>query len=245
MKFKIVESRSGTHKTKTISFDEAKRLLRTKFSQAANAHPIYRGLEVSNRYPIIVMPSPNVLRPSANAYFNFYTMIINKSKAWSDFPQRQIIGSANRGRAEEYGNAFRVYPQNGAKIGICPESDIFESDFNDFNTNIANIFRDFRINPENLTTWASFVTACKKIDKMKIGRQARVIRFVFEGYDMDEYLDNNQSFLDYLSSTYYSPKKFRWAYIKDFKTKNNREVWTDSTCLLMPIGKNDNWIGCY
>jgi len=249
VKFKLIESFSGIHKTENLSAADAKDLLQTSFSHAVKATPIYRGVEMTNKYPVLLKPDPKLLRISANASYNFYTMIINNSKTWAKFPKRQIICSTSKQYTKTYGNIFRVYPHNRAKIGICPKKDIWDSYFNGNNNNLATLFNNFNIDPNKINTWESLIRACSKIDKIKMkilksetsmGEYFQDI--YFSDYPWQKFISSKLSLLDYLATIVYSPKKFEVRPIEDFKNITGaKEVWIDVPCLLIGLEKNDKW----
>ena len=107
-------------------------LTRGKFKSAYNQYlegnAIYRGLRGSATYPYWIVNPAKSYRVSRNTN-NFYTGLLDKLPAWKDYPKRSrsIICSSNPAYCESYGNVVVVLPVNGAKIGVCPEEDIWGS----------------------------------------------------------------------------------------------------------------------
>jgi hypothetical protein len=67
------------------------------------------------------------LRRSANTH-NTYTMYMDNSPIWSDFPKRSHSMICSSGYyAEDFGNLYAVFPYDNTPIGICPDFDLWES----------------------------------------------------------------------------------------------------------------------
>lgn len=91
---------------------------------------MYRGY-VPQSHPVqntmLIKPS-EFERRSANTK-NIYTLIIDNSPRWKDFPKRKnsIICTTSINTANDYGYTYVVIPYDGAKIGVCPNNDIWNS----------------------------------------------------------------------------------------------------------------------
>jgi hypothetical protein len=230
MKFTILEEYN------TISEEQVVQFLSTDFSEAMHSQPIYRGMEGSGFY--IIAPDKNNPRPSANTY-NYYTLIINNSEPWKQFPDREIICSTSSRTSQSYGNVFRIFPKNGAKIGVCPDNDIWGSDFESYNNALHDLFKGGDITEltefENLEkNYQTFLKACEWIDKDR----NEGAEFEFQTYGViqvfGDYLKGKAKLIDYLSTEVFSPKKFKVMPIATFQAAANKEVWTDATCLAIP-----------
>jgi hypothetical protein len=94
---------------------------------------IFRSVNLKAEYYFI----DNSIIERKSAYVgNHYTLIINNSYMWSDFPKRQLICSFNR--ATDFAdNIYVIIPYKNSKWGIVPESDI---------QNINNIYDICRYN---------------------------------------------------------------------------------------------------
>lgn len=250
MKFKLLESSyDNWHNPESITLAQAESLLQGPYSQADKAVPIYRGIEAYYSYrPFIVFPSAKALRTSAYAQLNYYTMVMNNSKAWSKFPKRQIICTTDKSKASEYGSIFRVFPKNNAIIGVCPHADIWDSDFNELNGELEQFFNDtihWHASEAADANWEKFVKICNKVDEMKKTPKKRERLENYDNYsdgnlDIGVYLDSNIKFLDFISKYIYRPHNFVATSIKNFKTPlPDREVWTDAPCLMYPIRKTN------
>lgn len=194
---------------------------------------------------------------------NYYTEIMDNSKYWSEYPNRSssIVGSTDMDKAAAYGTLYHVIPLNeNARIGVCPKSDIWGSfDFAlteldkllkediaiptaipDF-THLAG-FNNFLKTKFNLSKEADYSELKKKVilnDKSfeLLNRESTWNNSKFE-YSKEELLKIQNkwgTFLNYLEYLL-SPK---WngfnivEYNKSVTLPSNREVWTDSECLLI------------
>ena len=95
--------------------------------------PIYRGCSYYGQY-FMRIPDYRVSANTSNIY-TFYTS--NLLPSWKDKPKRNksFICSLSRLYAENFGEElYAVFPHNDAKIGICPNDDLWDS------FNITNLF---------------------------------------------------------------------------------------------------------
>jgi hypothetical protein len=163
---------------------------------------------------------------------------MNNNPIWADFPKREIICTTAPGTATYYGNTFIVYPKNGAKIGICPGVDIWGENFEDYNDMLHQLFSHRSLGGKMPwdNNYRLFTKACELVDdnKDKIKRDKKFMSSVYREWLFDEYFSSNISLMDFIGQNFFSPEKFRWMYIKDFKVKGDHEVWTDTSCILRP-----------
>lgn len=75
-----------------------------------------------------VADTSKTLRKSANTA-NLYTLWFSNHPTWAQYPPRQsaIICSTELSTASAYGKRFVIIPADDAKIGICPENDLWYS----------------------------------------------------------------------------------------------------------------------
>lgn len=75
-----------------------------------------------------VADTSKTLRKSANTA-NLYTLWFSNHPTWAQYPPRQsaIICSTELSTASAYGKRFVIIPADNAKIGICPENDLWFS----------------------------------------------------------------------------------------------------------------------
>lgn len=246
MRFKIVERYFPP--TKKLTEQQAQRLLKTTFSEATKVTPIYRGIyEHDYTTPILVTPDPATLRRSRNAYSNYYTLIINNAPAWKNYPKRQTICSTSlerviSGYADNNKQAFRVYPKNGAKIGIVPDEDIWVTGFNDANNSLEQLF-DFVGIMQADGYYNEFTRACGVIDDWKETMKKNRRKFMeltsYGGMEINKYITGKIKFLDFVLKEWVSPKKFHVTTIGQFSADYNQEVWTDAPTIMIPVSKKE------
>jgi hypothetical protein len=115
-------------KTRSSVLDLAKgrEFIYSSCSKALDApYAIYRDSATTGDV-LLVEPS-KYERYSANT-FNYYTLMIDNFPEWQKYPKRSksIICSTNPIYAEAFGeNLYKVFPIDGARIGVCPNSDIW------------------------------------------------------------------------------------------------------------------------
>lgn len=87
---------------------------------------IFRGMKDTS--PIILGDGNNMNRKSANTQ-NFYTLILDNSPEWKDYPKRSksFICSLSKNNASGYGVPFVAIPLENQPIGVCPEEDFWFS----------------------------------------------------------------------------------------------------------------------
>ena len=92
--------------------------------------PLYRGGDFENiksgmGFGESIAETP---RKSANTA-NFYTLWIDNSKLWDGMPKRSksFIGATARYISSGYGDVALMIPFDSAKIGVCPDDDLWAS----------------------------------------------------------------------------------------------------------------------
>lgn len=95
---------------------------------------IFRGDRSLNTVSNAALITPGQ-RKSQNTT-NYYTLWMSNHESWSDFPRRDrsAICSSSYQRARSYGsgwnddsNAFLIVPMTDTKIGVCSDSDLWQS----------------------------------------------------------------------------------------------------------------------
>lgn len=241
----ITEGRS-----RQITKEDALELLNTKHSDAYKSKThIYRGISGSTLPFLYTNPQVGEPRQSKNTK-NYYTLIIDNSSVWRNFPKRSrsLICTTDRDYSYSYGRPYNVYPENGAKIGICPYDDIWGSfeEFNgkismpldDMNDCIAQILDSVGL-PPRIVTYGSLVRCFEIIDDEKYSSPDKVKKSPYNRYPSrfndlyNAYLESNKPFLKFMEDVL-DPKrnKFDIAKIGD-NLPEHREIWTDSPCVLI------------
>jgi hypothetical protein len=239
--FILQESRS-----KEITEKESIDLIKKNCKQSLKGTPIYRGIKRSTEFYLSIDPKRTAEpRVSANT-MNYYTLINDNSPYWNKYPKRSqsIICSTNEDKILGYGFPFRVFPYDGAKIGICPTNDYWLSfkksihaTLNDFNYQLFDMIK-YRMSIHDFSdeSYNNIVKSFKIFDKkwkeikddpQKMDVFKKNYNFI-TGYDPDK-----TTFLEYVQMLL-SPKPngFKLSKSGD-KLPESREVWTDSKSILV------------
>lgn len=129
-------------KVDNISFDlqKLKELFKTRFSESfinfKNELCIYRGHRKLNKEIAILTPGKRASQNTANYYTILMSYLL---PSWKDFPKRDssFICTTSEYKARDYAldkddlfdkdDLYHVFPENGANLGICSASDIWDS----------------------------------------------------------------------------------------------------------------------
>lgn len=249
-------------RTKSITQNRAKKIFNENISSSWSSKnsAIYRGVSDFDGKYGVVRPS-NYKRQSRIAK-NYYTLIIDNSERWNNYPDRSqsIVCTTNERQANQYGTLYYVLPFSGAKLGIAPDDDIWESfdskEFPHFKLSVFDSYLDklyeaaYGLSGElEQKNYQKFKKTIDDIDfRLKNG----------EGKLKDSYEDVmniasyglRENFLrDYLNSSYNSLFEFI-EYLLDperngFEIKkyekgikigpDSREIWTSSPSLLIRV----------
>jgi hypothetical protein len=127
IKLKELIQTRGIH----VPFDDILNTLKSEYKLAYEKYKlgnaIYRG--TTNEYSYVIDPK-SATRVSKNTR-NFYTVLIDVLPSWKDWPKRSqsIVCSSSYKTARTYSSHVPhvVFPENGAKIGVCSKSDFWNS----------------------------------------------------------------------------------------------------------------------
>jgi len=137
--FILIESARG----KAISKEQAIALMRKNCSQALYGYTrgniLYRG--VNHNMDEYISYSPVGIRKSRNTQ-NYYTLLMDNSARWKDYPKRSksFICSSSFAFAAGFGDVYSVWPYNGAKVGVAPARDLWQSFYDSLHGNSLNGF---------------------------------------------------------------------------------------------------------
>lgn len=211
---------------------------------------LYKG--TSDKGDIILRSENKVRRKAANAIFNLHNNIINRSSKFSEFPNREHIGSTFRGKAYGYGDIYAMLPLNGSKVGICPHDDIYFSfqpirdlgivAFNQVYRMVLNMCRELDTDHTNLNTQASTNRVFKELHQ--IYKDMGEDNFIDE---LEELLEDNDFRTLFKEVLYpaikensakrfidlFSPEGFKLQKISNLNLGENKEVWTDGDVVLV------------
>jgi hypothetical protein len=241
---------------RSVKVDESKvsKLLNGDFSQAykqyKKGNAIYRNRQSCKENVLITNPNKKGVakRTSPYAHNNCYNLLLNNLPAWKQMPNRDIIGSFNHNLSQcRSGFTYIIFPKNGAKIGMCPDEDIWSSFMNsgielldDLNYIVDNIFGIFNIE-EDFYNWNSFVESSKELDEIKNDdieefrlSVERVIDLNYYGF-INDYISSSVGLIDFLNKLL-DPKKNGFD-VQNIRSLNipdtHKEIWTDSICLMI------------
>jgi len=244
----IVENRSVE-----ISQKVAANILSTYCDRALSSnYSIFRGNMELNKDFYIIDASTYTERESPYASNNFYNLILSNLPNWRNYPKRNksIIGTTSFRTSTIYSNEepYLLLPYNGAKIGVCPEPDIWESfasfehkeNLDCLNKYLSEMF--VNLLDEYPSTYKNIESCCNKIDLMMNDKDLgveyiediidnNIIRFFT--YTV-EYLGGSKKLIDCISDTL-DPEYngFKLIEIGRGSININNEIWTDSKCLMV------------
>lgn len=256
----LVEGRS-----RSITYGKLFDLIKSNFHDAAmnfiknwkgKDNLIYRSLSNDDPY-LFVDPLSSNERTSPYAVNNVYNLLFSNLPSWKIMPKRNksIICGTDYDRIYERsrddGGLYIVFPENGAKIGICPEYDIWFSfkninrsfsNLNNFNRLISrwiDIVLEEDIEDEN---YSSLVRQLEHFDReiyLKVNNEEDInylnddmlSTLNFIGYDYE----NGDNFIKLLDKLL-DPKKndfMLYRYSSSTSLPSDNEIWTDGKCLLI------------
>lgn len=194
---------------------------------------------------------------------NYYTEIMDNSKYWSEYPKRSssIVGSTDMNKAASYGTLYHVIPlEENAVFGVCPSSDIWRS-FKFALKELDNLFKEDIAIPTAIPDFThlaglnNFLKTkfglSKEADYNEMKKKVILNDKSFTLLDRDSTWNNSRfdydkeaviklqnkwgSFLNYIE--YLLSPKWNGFKLINYNSKvvlpSNREVWTDTACLLI------------
>jgi hypothetical protein len=130
------EDHKSHTRLKSISQDEAIKLLKTKANKAWKQY-IDKGTSIERwtgsiqNTPLGFLDASKMPDRLSRNTENYYTHIINNDPLWKKFPRRQVICSLIIGdQGFTGGLRYKVFPFDSTKIGIAPKDDIWDSFYN-------------------------------------------------------------------------------------------------------------------
>lgn len=245
--FKVLAP-SGRYEDSFPILDEYFPKIKTALSRYQDGARIFRGVRSSK--DDIIFTHRTEERSAANTT-NYVNLLVSNLPNWKDYPprNRSSICSGDKGYAEEYGFAFVILPFEGARIGICPGGDFFESFFysvpeiNDFLERIYLLLTNKKL-PEKKEP---FFAALKEIDELLDRKKVKEIKVsedpettfnrVFSKIPRPFFMglfqkDKNWFYDDLVDFLEPTKAGFKVVNISQFPETTN-EVWTDAPCLMV------------
>lgn len=227
-----------------------------RFSSAWNKYfkeeqEIWRGVKSSYDYGNIVVMTPGT-RISQNVN-NLYTRLMSEIlPEWKEYPKRSnsFICTNSDALSSFYGDSHLVLPENGAKIGICPKADIWDSFRLTLNHTsipefVADMIEILRLRNtrslydiQNLLVNGTVEEIMLAMDKATEYLHTPPGLDSINDYRMKDAFKNNLdlTLLDYMRKQLDPIKNgFVSTTIEQYKLDSykQREVWTDATCLMV------------
>jgi hypothetical protein len=234
-------------RSKKLSEEDAMDLIKTKCSKAYKKVKyegtwIYRGAKNHDDMFYVVDPTKGVSRKSKNTA-NYYTLMVDNFKSWSKFPKRSksIICSTGAIYSIGFGNLFRIFPYDNAKIGLAPGYDLWYSfplsrkmlgiySMSD----IEDLMDNLDIEVKYLKDWKTLSDRIKKRGSELVGNKPRFLKETF----YDKWLKSGDQLLDYFEKAL-DPKKNGFKIVKPGdELPEDHEVWIGGAPSVMV---DDTW----
>lgn len=195
---------------------------------------IYRGIRApeDTTAPVsLVDPTKrSAPRRSANTE-NYYTLWIDNSSAWSQFPKRSysLICTTDPAKAQEYGQLRFVVPLADTAIGICPESDIWYSfDTLPFGNNLRDLmdWMFYTFDNQDIPSSSRFMTYADLINSLK---SINLDLLKTDPYSKLFKQHGAVGALEYILDPV--KNNFKLTTWRQFSKQDDREVWLSAPCL--------------
>lgn len=219
-----------------------------------NNDKIYRGLRNKSLRYGFIQPK-NFKRKSAYTQ-NYYTLIVDNHPKWNRFPDRSrsLVGTSSREYTENFGAAFIVIPFDNASIAVAPAYDFWESfretlpdqfqNLDHFNEGFTILSK--KIYGENLFDVDSFSEFKSSINRLENDIRQIGFKVILDRLESGWRSRNARNLILTLKNCesnflncifkWFEPDKNGFElkkYNSSFTVGRNREVWTDSPCLLI------------
>jgi len=263
---KIFEEYKKETRTKSISIYDAVKIYKEHcYNWDLNEDVLFRGSYTSTDFTYGHGASnEHELRSSANNY-NIYTSLFPHIPSWHKAPRRDksFIMSTNYNIASQYNNDDNVIvmvPYNNTKIGICPDSDIWDTELDiinskyileEFDSELSSFFKNNikHINIHNITA-DNIMELLNKIDSIPKDKlilssnYGTDIKYPFELATkwVKEY--SHLTLLDFLKLVLdfdYNGFKIGTTQ-KSIENLNNNEVWSNGEFLGIRLSKIDEFL---
>lgn len=216
----------------------------TAIDNARVGNYIYRGdRKWTEQY--VAFDSSLSVRASDNGR-NYYTMLMDTLPAFNGFPKRSksLITSSTKSKAKPYGDMYRIYPHQDAKVGICQWKDIWDTEFMLLGTkvNFADLNEGLHILGVSETNVLSSLKERSDYFRGIDVKQCRDLSefFEFMGIRKSEFIKAKENFYgEFVSSFRPEHMEMKWCYAKDldlFQTPHN-ELWIEGKMLAERIEK--------
>ncbi len=129
----LTEASKKEYKKKELEVGRVADYLRKNCSQFLSNNletPLYRGTWSEYESGAVKIDTASGTRKSENTW-NYYTLLIDNSPYYQNWPKRSksLICTTDFMEATGYGNVMALIPEDGAKIGVVPASDMWHVGF--------------------------------------------------------------------------------------------------------------------
>ncbi len=217
-----------------ITLDDVKDKLKSIYTKD-EILPIFRGTHNCFDYSYVNPKLYN--RRSANTS-NYYTLFMDNSELWKEYPKRSqsLVCTTSFNRADFTSNVYILIPlDKQTKFGICKKSDLWNSftyllskvktsnifDMDDFNSKFSSL---------NISdkSYEEMIKDLSKIDNDTLVDKFKLIDSKI--FDLNDLLDPIKN--EFELKEYSNLKSI---------TNQNREIWTDSDCILIHIKRENDF----
>lgn len=228
----------------TSNYKELYEFIKKNCSDALKSPPIWRGIisdEDFFKFDSTKLP----LRKSANTS-NYVNLFVSAMKKWKLFPRRQVICTTDRMYAAGYGSVYRVFPIDGTKIGVCPNSDFWifpylrEKTANSIyglDQKLEDLIQQLRLDIEDSGNVDPAILS--SLDKAAEDPKALLYALQLAG----KYYSSRKTFYNHpivdersiinLLTDWLDPVKNEFEISTSKQLPNNNEVWFDSEAVLV------------
>ena len=228
----------------------------------ANDRYIYRGVRQDDLYYIV---EPRQFSRKSKNTVNFYTLLVDNMPSWINYPKRSksIICTTDHYKPRSYGTTFVVIPlESMASFGVCPENDFWYSFRDGLKVEYMSYFNNSICRMAGLISDSNSFPAKDNILATGIAYPSYNLTYeqLMQFFDV---VDNNKQFMrsnppvinalenifsdcingdakihDVLMQQM-TPTANKFSLLEYYKNSSelpeNREVWTDSKCLLIRL----------
>jgi hypothetical protein len=241
--------------TEIISEDDAQDLLYDLEHFNGDDEPIFRGMKISESPDEIFIIDPKKHTRESAYTQNYYTLLIDNSPLWKDYPKRSksLICSSIE-VDESYGQSYRIIPlDKKSNWGIAPENDLWfsfpkidEIGFNDLsmlNSFLLNTFvkRNIGTIDELNVELGKATEEIRKLTEQDIAKEMpyqKMFLTFFKKETKDKSLkDVIEDLLNPKENGFKNMKYKKLKdseYLLDFDRGIKHELWTDAKCLCVP-----------
>jgi len=200
-----------------------------------NGHVLKRGTDHSKNY-FMGNSLKGEMRRSANTT-NYYTLMIDNSKYWKDYPKRSKSFICATYKPNYNYNDYVVIPYDNTKMGVCPSQDMWDGFVKQLK---GDSLESFNIHLDHMFN-VSLDEDSWKILKNQLNNP----NFIDENYNFrydfmhkwyNDYQENeneNVKFTDYWEKAF-DPKKNEFKLVNSLnKLPENNEIWFSGKALFI------------